>query len=287
MSKKLDLTGEKYGLLTVIKESHSRIKPCGEKIRYWLCKCDCGNETTVDTSSLRFGDTKSCGCLKKYKAKHHYENLRFGNLTVIKEDGRDSSGCVIWLCKCDCGNDFRTTSTYLRRGFSTSCGCKTQEKSRESHKTHGLSDNKLYQVWKNMKARCDNPNSREYHNYGGRNIKVCQEWKDNFQAFYDWAIQSGYDFTAAFGECTLDRINVNEDYYPQNCRWITNKKQQNNKRDNTYIEYDGKTKTLAEWSEITGINYSTLTYRIKKSHWSIQKALETPVRQFNTNSMKE
>ena len=273
-----DLTGQRFGKLIVTRFEGVGKRNDGKKYCNWLCKCDCGNETIIQTSYLTSGETKSCGCLQPEKAKHHYEGTRFGKLTVIREDGRSKNGCVIWLCRCDCGNEYRTTSTYLRRGYSTSCGCETKSKQIESHKTHGMSDSRLFKTWINMKNRCENPNTREYHNYGGRGIKVCDEWKHNFVSFYNWSIESGYIFDAKFGECTLDRIDVDGDYCPENCRWITNKEQQNNKRNNRFLLYRGSKKTMAEWSEITGISASTIKSRIERG-WSVEEALETPVNQ--------
>ena len=277
MGKNVDLTGQRFGKLTVIRHEGYGVRNNGHNYKTWLCKCDCGNEVIVRTSYLTLGETKSCGCLKSEIGKYHYEGMKFGNLTVIKEEGRDKNGNVIWLCKCDCGNDFYTTSVYLRRGFSTSCGCKTLEKWIESSKTHGMSDSKIYHVWRNMKERCYNPKNKRYKDYGGRGIIVCKEWCDDFSNFYNWAISSGYNPNAEFGECTLDRINVNGNYEPNNCRWVTNKEQQNNRQNNHYIPYNGEIRTLTEWAELYNINPRTLNYRINQSNWSIEKALETPI----------
>lgn len=265
-----DLAGQRFGRLTVIKFDGMGYRPSGQAHCNWLCKCDCGNEIVVQTSYLTLGETKSCGCLQKDIVKYHYEGMKFGNLLVIEEAGRNEHGNVIWKCKCDCGNDFYTTSTYLRRGFSTSCGCKTLQKKRASSTIHGMVGTKLYQRWQGMKQRCDNPTASKFHNYGGRGITYCKEW-ENFENFEKWALSSGYE-----DNLTLDRIDVNGNYEPDNCRWITNKEQQNNRRDNIYIPYKGVTKTLAEWSEITGKSYACLTYRYKAG-WSAERIIETPI----------
>ena len=141
-----------------------------------------------------------------------------------------------------------------------------------------MHDTRLYQVWSNMKSRCNNPNNKRYKNYGGRGIKVCKEWEQDFKAFYDWAIMSGYDSNANFGECTIDRIDINGDYEPNNCRWISNKEQQSNRQNNRFIKYKNETKTLTQWSECLGISFSTLKYRLDDAKWSIDEALETPVK---------
>lgn len=135
-----------------------------------------------------------------------------------------------------------------------------------------ISKSRLYYVWSGMKDRCYYKKNRNYKNYGGRGIQVCEEWKNNFESFKNWAYKNGYDENAKRGECTLDRINVDKDYEPNNCRFISNKQQCNNKKNNIIIEYKGQKHTLKEWSEIVGINYSILLYR-KTKKWEIDKML--------------
>lgn len=120
-----------------------------------------------------------------------------------------------------------------------------------------------------MRQRCSNENNNRYKNYGGRGITVCDDWKDNFQAFYEWAIKNGYR-----ENLTLDRKNPNKNYEPNNCRWITQKEQQNNKTNNRFLEYKGEKHTLGEWSEITGIKLATIWARLDRG-WSIEKTLTT------------
>lgn len=182
---------------------------------------------------------------------------RFGRLVVIKEAGRSSDGHVRWLCKCDCGNYTSTPSTKtLRNGTCRSCGC--IERERPNKQTHGKSNTKLFAVWNAMKQRCYNPNNRSYKNYGGRGITVCQEWKEDFQTFYDWAIANGYK-----KGLEIDRIDVNGNYEPDNCRWTTSKKNNNNRRNNVKIKIGREEHTVAEWSEITGIPRSTILERFR------------------------
>ena len=123
---------------------------------------------------------------------------------------------------------------------------------------------KIKFVWKNMKQRCYNKNHKSYHNYGGRGIEICDEWKNNFSKFHKWAIDNGYNPNAPRGECTIDRINVNGNYEPSNCRWISNIEQQQNKRNNNLVTYKGETKTVTQWEKEINISRRTICRRLKE-----------------------
>ena len=194
---------------------------------------------------------------------------RFGRLTVQAEAGRNAKKGVMWQCLCDCGNTTVVASTNLIQGHTQSCGCLH----RKQNITHGATDTKLYGVWINVKTRCNNPRNRAYPQYGGRGIRLCEEW-ESFQDFQNWAIKSGY----ADG-LTLDRIDVNGNYSPENCRWADMKTQQNNRRNNHVIEFNGVRKTLSEWSEATGLSSSTLRTRLSILGWPIERALTEPLRE--------
>lgn len=218
-----DLTGQRFGRLIVIERRGSD----KHHNALWLCKCDCGEECIVNGKALRHGDTRSCGCL-------HSEDLvgkRFGRLLVIEElPERGTDRRIIYRCLCDCGNVTNVTAADLRSGHTRSCGCLMRETSKATLTTHGESKTRLYTVWSGMKGRCNRPSSKSYKNYGGRGIKVCPEWEESFEAFATWAYENGYDETAKRGDCTIDRVDVNGDYEPSNCRWVDMKIQARNTR---------------------------------------------------------
>lgn len=202
---------------------------------------------------------------------------RIGRLTVIELATKDKDGRARWLCKCDCGNYKIIRNSALGTNV-VSCGCKKREtlESNAIQATHGKSRTRLYGVWGSMVDRCENPNAHEYENYGGRGIKVCDEWRNDYTKFEEWALANGYNEKATRKESTLDRIDVNGNYEPSNCRFATMKTQSRNRRSNVFATIDGETHCLAEWAEIVGINYSTLLQRIYAG-WSIENALKKPV----------
>jgi hypothetical protein len=195
---------------------------------------------------------------------------RFGRLEVISLAISDKRKGY-WNCKCDCGKE-KTISVYnLINGSTRSCGCLHSEEVKERMTKHGLSKTRLGQIRNDMQKRCYNPNQIYYKNYGGRGITVCEEWKTNPTSFYTWANNNGYE-----EHLTIERIDINGNYCPENCRWATETEQNNNKRSNHLITCKGKTRTMSQWSEITGISYSTLRGR-QRSGWSDEKTIETPV----------
>lgn len=195
-------------------------------------------------------------------------NRRFGMLSVIKRVENDGE-YPRWLCRCDCGKEKIIRGYNLTYNGTTSCGCQT----RASHFVHGFSHKeRLYVIWKGMHQRCSDPNWRGAKYYIKKGIRVCDEWRD-YAVFRKWALSNGYR-----EDLSIDRIDNDGNYCPENCRWVTARVQANNQSRNRRITYAGETKTLGEWSSITGIPYDTLKRRLY-SGWSEEKALTTPVKE--------
>lgn len=218
MPKKMeDLTGKKFNMLTVIRFVRKVKKP---KSYIWLVKCECGVEKEMDAHSIK--RSISCGCYRlKVVSETSTKDLtgqRFGRLLVIERCGSSKYRSALWLVRCDCGNEKTIEGSVLISGKVVSCGCYNSEKLRNNtyKQTHGKSGTRLYKTWENMKERCYNTNNPRYYTYGDRGITVCDEWKDSFETFYDWAMFSGYK-----DDLTIDRINVNNGYCPENCQWLT------------------------------------------------------------------
>lgn len=216
--------GQRFGNLTVIKliEENSY-----KRKNKWLCKCDCGNKTIATQRGLLDGSKKSCGCLR---GKNNYVDLvgeKFGMLTVI-ERAENRKNHVFYKCICDCGNYKIADAARLKSGETWNCGCKNK-----NSYIHGYRNTRLYRTWIGMKTRCFNPNTPFYKHYGGRGITVCEEWTDSengFQNFAKWAIANGWDENKSRIEQSIDRIDVNGNYEPSNCRFADMKTQRKNQR---------------------------------------------------------
>lgn len=184
----------------------------------------------------------------------------FGRLTVVAESpsrvSKSGYRTTMWECKCVCGNTVVVRAKCLLSGVTKSCGCLQREQLSARSSKHREFGTRLYNIWDSMRQRCNNPNHKSYYNYGGRGITICEEW-ENYSNFLQWALSSGYDDKAPRGKCTLDRIDVNKSYTPSNCRWTNMKTQSNNKRNTIYITFNGKTRTLTNWAELSNIKYQT------------------------------
>ena len=184
---------------------------------------------------------------------------KFGRLTVIGLDDERSTRKTYWYCQCECGNIKSVRSDSLKCGAISSCGCLKKEQDKinlTKHHSHLQSGTRLYHIWAGMKKRCYDCHNVKYSNYGGRGIKMCEEWRNDFNVFYDWACKNGYS-----EELTIDRINVNGDYEPNNCRWADVKTQNNNRTSNIRITIGNATKCLKEWCDVFDVSYSKIHAR--------------------------
>lgn len=195
---------------------------------------------------------------------------KFGKLVAIERFAKQ--GQSWWTCKCDCGNIKNVRASCLVSGATKSCGCYQRECTSKANRKHGENGTRLYKIWKHMKGRCLCKSDKDYSLYGGRGISICESWKESYENFRNWAIQSGYS-----EKLTLDRVDVDGDYSPENCRWATVKEQANNKRTNIYVTLGNETHTLSEWGEIKGISYATIDKR-RRYGWSNEAAVSTPIR---------
>lgn len=276
MAQLKNLIGQQFGRLTVVERADNDSQGRAR----WVCKCCCGNIELIIVRSQHLirGSVKSCGCLQTER-----ENLigqKFGRLTVISraEDIINKSGkhIYMWNCICECGKNTVVNSSSLKRGHTKSCGCLCGEHHDDS--SHKKGKIRLYRIWQDMKQRCTNQNNKNYKNYGARGISVCDEWKNSYTSFKEWAMNNGYA-----ENLSIDRIDVNGNYEPSNCKWSTQEDQANNMRTNRLISFNGETLTLSQWRKRLGFKRGVLEYRLKHG-WDLEDAFYTPVK--TTNNTK-
>lgn len=207
-------------------------------------------------------------------AEKNYVGQRFGRLEVVERLPKYRNGYTYYRCKCDCGGETITYSSQLVGGKTRSCGCLANEEARERFTTHGKRKTQLYRVWAGIKDRTNPDNHNCKDNYRKLGVKMCKEWHDSFETFYEWAINNGYKeekLPNGRNKYEIDRIDTYGDYEPSNCRWITNKEQMNNQTTNKLITYKGKTQTLAQWRDELGFDYGLVEQRLCKG-WSVERA---------------
>ena len=242
-------------------------------------RCACGVEQVRKLAAIKFGNPKSCGCLKSevVSARNALGKLpveagtRYGRLTVLKE-APSSGGNRRLDCICDCGVTKDINLASLLNGNSKSCGCFRAETTASKNTTHGRAHTKLYGVWRAMRERCGIPTNPAYPNYGGRGIRVCKEWEESFEAFYADVGEP------TFSGASLDRIDNNGDYNKANVRWATRAEQASNTRRNKLYYHKGTEAMLKDIATTEGINLGTLYYRINSMKLTLEEALALPFR---------
>lgn len=253
MGKELDLKGLRIQNIEVIEYVYTE-----NHHNYWKCKCDCGNEIIVGAQNLVRGFPKSCGCVQK----NNLEGQRYGKLLVLERTNMRSYGSVVYKCQCDCGNIcYRTNRSLLANSGIMGCGCF------DPKRKYTIKNNRLYKVWTGIKKRCNSNIPKDIRIYKSRGIKMCKEWDNDFSVFQKWALDNGYKeeiLPNGKNKWTIDRIDNNKGYSPDNCRWATNEEQCRNTRKNRNITINGQTKCLAEWLIIYNLPPYTFYKRIKK-----------------------
>lgn len=204
--------------------------------------------------------------------KNNIKGNKYNNLTVIEIVGKAKNNEKLCRCKCDCGKETIVRQSKIISGKTKSYGCYKIKKITERNKLRTIypNDNKtrLYRIWRAMKSRTTYKSQTQYKDYGGRGIVICKEWKEDFYKFKEWALDNGY-----YDELTIDRIDVNGNYEPNNCRWITKSEQNNNQRNNVIIEYKNQKMNVAQWAKKLNIKANTLYQRIYRNY-SVEKILK-------------
>ena len=233
-----------------------------KKLSWTTQKRNTSNESYIVATSENTSNKKSI--LKNLVGK------KIGRFTILSRAENGKNGEPRWNCLCDCGNKKIVYSVNLNHGRTLSCGCLGHENAIKANTIHAQKHTRLYTIWQNIKARCNNPKSEFYKNYGGRRITICDDW-NSFISFRDWALANGYA-----NNLFIERKNNNGNYTPENCCFASMKEQSRNRRSNRFEIYNGLKKTVAEWAEIAGLKYSTLLKRLRLG-WSIGKAINTPL----------
>lgn len=244
MGKFKDLTGLKIGKLLILSRSSN---DKNGKVQ-WNCLCDCGRKVIIRTGTILNRHQCFCG-----KCKNDLVGKRFGRLLVLKETDEYTSYSYSkkrYLCQCDCGKQIKVKEALLLNGHTSSCGCLHKDLLTKRLTTHGESKTRLYKIWSGMKRRCLDDKNKSFSNYGKRGITICKEWL-NFKLFSEWAKENGYN-----DSLTIERIDVNGNYCPNNCCWIPNTEQAKNRRTTCLLEIDGEKESLTSWCKKLHISFS-------------------------------
>jgi len=279
MPKKLNLVGLRVGRITVVERIGS-VRHNGRSNVTWQCICDCGMAVILTSNTLRHGGTRSCGCLKRENAAHlakmhplqstarDLTGQKFGLLTAQSPTKERRRKSVVWDCLCSCGNRHLVAATGLLTGDTKSCGCTKGVASITHGATRHGEWTREYTVWAAMLQRCSNPNNTAFDRYGGRGITVCDRWK-SFENFFS-------DMGPRPANMSIDRIDNNKGYEPNNCRWATETEQQRNKTSSRLLTWDGQTLCVSEWAELLGVPSRRIISRLARG-WDVERALTFPL----------
>lgn len=254
--------GDVFGSLTLLSAPHSESK--GKA----LFRCTCGKEKEIRLGHVTSGATVSCGCAKR--SVFVAEGQKSGRLTVITPDAGKRGKARAALCLCECGKKKLIDVWQIANKTTKSCGCLVVDIASSLSFRHGEEGSRLYGIWHGMKSRCYTKSADNWSRYGGRGISVCDDWRNLYESFRDWAIDAGY----ADG-LQIDRIDNNGDYEPNNCRWVTPRENSNNRGNNRWLTAFGERKTLSEWSDDQRckITLSALKQRARSSKMSHEEIL--------------
>ena len=237
-----------------------------------VCRCDCGNLKEISCSNLRHKQSTSCGCKTVRARYHNLVGTVFGKLTIL-DDSLHSKTHRIAKCLCACGNETCQPLHAVVDGRVVSCGCHSRGLLGERSFKHGEARRDAvsveFKTWAGMKKRCENPQATFYSHYGGRGIGVCDRWQEFSNFLSDMGKRPSPNHS-------LDRIDTNCNYEPENCRWATNIEQANNRRITPMVEYKGRTQSIADWARELGFRYWSLRNRLVNLGWSVDRALTTP-----------
>lgn len=231
-------------------------------------RCSCGAIKAIRFRDVVCGKTTSCGCIRR---KHIVSTGQvFGRLTIINDGIIKFGKTSKVLCRCICGVEKLISTVKMSTGITSSCGCLVKERMSKATLTHGDHGGPIYRVWRGIKTRCENKNSKDFKRYGGRGIKVCQQWSESYEIFKGWALGNSYS-----DGLEIDRINNDGDYEPGNCRFVNSLRNQNNKSTNVLLTAFGETKSMSDWhrDQRCVVSYQTLTKRIKSGLFSHESAI--------------
>lgn len=252
-------------------------------LRMVRAKCICGKERIVELNKLKRGTSKGCGCDKRSFIED-YINKKVNRLTILEDMGTQGikRRKSIVRCLCECGKETFCRFDSVIGGLTKSCGCLTVE----TNSTHGLSKHPLFRIWNGMKQRCSNKNLASYKDYGGRGVVVCNEWKDDFMCFYNWALSNGWEPGLEIDKDILSPDKTGSIYCHEFCCFVTSAVNSLHKSNSRVIEYNGESLCMKALSDKYNVSYGLLWTRLKLG-WDIERAISEPLDKRYSNTLRE